>query len=324
VNNRTLGDGRFTVGISSGQHPTILSVGEIWCPSADRYIERRILVTTRWSLVIPGLVAKTKTEVQGTAVADSYDSGDPLYSTSSRYDPAKYRDRSMVGCIQGQLLVKDSAKVYGDVGTDTGVITVTSPAKVGDKPWVNGGSSGLQSGHSTTDLEMSFPDVSAPALTWITSIPASKVLSNANYKVVDYTLASGTLLVRSNVTLYVEQTIYFNGGELVIEPGGHLDLYFGSQFYAQGTSKLNTNGTPDQLTILGVGPNAKEVYLQDTTYVTGTIYAPHAKMYVQGDSQFCGAGACNELVLQGLAKFHYDEMLARTAQPYKITSWNEL
>jgi Tfp pilus assembly protein PilX len=324
TNTAALNGARYVVAMTSATEPVILSSGSVWCPTANRFIERRVQVTTKKVPVLPGLVAKSKIEVQNSARADSFDSSNPAFSTSGRYDAAKYSDLSMLGALSGQTIVKDSAKVYGSVGSDTGTISVSSPAKVGTKAFVNGASTGLQAGHSTMDLSYTYPTIAAPSLTW-TAIPggANKTLGpDRNYKVTSYT-GSGILTIKGKVVLYCTSEFHPTGGSIVIESGASLELYYGSQFYAEGTFKLNVNGTADQCSIKGVS-GASEVYLQGDSRVVATITAPNAKMYLQDTAQFSGAGACNEVIVQGTAQFHFDEVLSRNRQPYMVTTWNEL
>src|SRR5688572_9731927 len=77
-----LGGGRYTVGIGNATPPDILSRGEVWCPSAGRYISRTILVgTQRQAGGAGGINSRGTIRLIGTnTYLDSFDSSDPLYS----------------------------------------------------------------------------------------------------------------------------------------------------------------------------------------------------------------------------------------------------
>src|SRR5207245_10442230 len=103
---------------------------------------------------------------------DSYDSGNPNYRdpVTGEY-PLNQPSRTKAGgdvCTDSVLtdtLNIGNANIKGSVKTGPGVNTIEIGANgtVGDRTWVEGGSLGLQTGHSATDFNVLFPPVSLPS-----------------------------------------------------------------------------------------------------------------------------------------------------------------
>ena len=213
---------------------------------------------------------------------------------------------------------------------------MSSPARVGDLAWVgNSANDGkVQSGHHILGLNLPVPTESVPVVAFFAyaALPGTVggtnydvVLNNINCNASTITLDNQKVIVMGNCILHVTDTFYAKGTTLLyITPGSKLDLYVGSQFYAQDSAQLNTGGRPSQFTYHGLSGNSQG-YIQASSRVVGTFSAPNTKIYVQDTAQFSGAGLCNELVFQGDSKFHYDESLnSGGAMAYQIASWTEL
>src|SRR5207245_1806179 len=61
-----------------------------------------------------------------------------------------------------------NANIKGNVRTGPGANTISigSNGSVGDRPWVEGGTLGIETGHSSTDFNVIFPDVVLPVATF--------------------------------------------------------------------------------------------------------------------------------------------------------------
>ncbi len=193
---RTIGDGTYTVRISnwtsggSNSAPIIESYGYMALPinvaSASRplfataggvagdvvvqtsYLKRGVRVATqRQATFARGMVAKDSIDMNGNNIrADSFDSTNPLYSTNGMYISSKARDNGHVA-VNASLtnsLSIGNADIYGRVSTGPGgTVSIGSQGAVGDAAWHAGNNSGIKSGWSSDDMNVSFPDVTRPA-----------------------------------------------------------------------------------------------------------------------------------------------------------------
>jgi hypothetical protein len=115
-----------------------------------------------------GIVALRDFNMNGNGVTtDSFDSSNPLYSTGGLYDSTKRRAHGDIATVSGLTnyvnLGLGNANIYGRALTGPGGTMDIGPnGSVGDLAWHNGGSSGVQTGYFSQDMNLSFPDVKAP------------------------------------------------------------------------------------------------------------------------------------------------------------------
>jgi hypothetical protein len=191
---RSIGDGTYTVRISnwtsggSNNAPVIESFGYVALPvavasvggplffgavgggvttTATGYLKRGVRVATkRDAIFAKGMVAKDSIDMNGNNIrADSFDSTNPIYSTNGLYIQSKARDKGDIA-VNSSLtnsLNIGNADIYGHVSTGPGgVIAIGSQGAVGDMAWHAGNNSGIKGGWSSDDMNVSFPDVTAP------------------------------------------------------------------------------------------------------------------------------------------------------------------
>jgi hypothetical protein len=163
--SRSLGAYRFVVLIDDGAVPTIHALGYGSTAFMTNEVSRHVIVTTRrlagmWM----GMVAKGGISLGPGSNMDSYNSGDPLYNTAGKYDPAKAKDSTFVGSVNGNVTSTGSgATLFGNVGT--GPSGSATGVNVGTAAFLSGGGTGIQAGHYNNDLSLQFPDVSPPFTT---------------------------------------------------------------------------------------------------------------------------------------------------------------
>ncbi|MBI5799411.1 MAG: hypothetical protein HZA92_01615 [Verrucomicrobia bacterium] len=178
--SRVLNGGNFIAAIQSGSTPTITVQGNLPKPlsSADM-ISRTIEVrTVGGALFARGLVARGTIDWNGNILADSFDSQNPAYSTGGLYDASKRKDNGSIGSVEGNVDVGANGTIYGTAGTGpTGTITTGPHGAVGDASYIAGGGTGVQTGHSQNDLNVSFPDATVPFTTGYT-IPSGGNVTN--------------------------------------------------------------------------------------------------------------------------------------------------
>lgn len=163
--SRSLNGGNYIAAIQGGTTPTITVQGNLPKPlSSTDMISRTIqLRTVGGSLFSRGLVARGTINWNGSILSDSFDSQNPAYSNNGLYDPARRRDNGSIGSVEGSVDVGANGIIYGTAGTGpTGSITTGAHGVVGDAAYIAAGSTGIQTGHSQNDLNVSFPDAAVP------------------------------------------------------------------------------------------------------------------------------------------------------------------
>lgn len=193
VNGWTLSNGSYTIARSVGSNsryevamdsfsqPSITSIGYVKEPISGVEIKRTVKVTTtRYGAGMRGIVARKYITMNGNTRIDSFDSDNPALSTNGRYDSTKAHDQGYAGAVSGNISA-DGDGIWGYVATGpNGTVT----GNVGDSTWM-AGHTGVQGGHYTKDLNVSFPDVTVPF-----SGGASSPLVNQSMTTTNYTFLS--------------------------------------------------------------------------------------------------------------------------------------
>jgi len=164
---RSLQSNYYIVNISATVPPTITATGYVNIPLyTDKYLARIVQCNTaRQGIFSKAIIAKEAINLKGNNInTDSFISTDPAYSTGGRYDPAKKRSHGDVATDSGvdNMLNVGNANIAGHISTGPGGdASVGANGTVGDLTWVNG-NTGVQSGYSADDMNVSFPEVKAP------------------------------------------------------------------------------------------------------------------------------------------------------------------
>jgi hypothetical protein len=369
VLERAVGDNFYVVGISnwvsSNSAPIILSRAYMSTPLLTAssshallatagtgdgtptvtYLVRGVKANTKAdALFTKGLVAKGKIDLNGNNIkTDSFDSGDPLYSTNGQYDESKNKDNGDVATNSGltNSVNVGNANIKGHVSTGPGgSVKIGSNGTVGSEAWVDGGNKGIQEGWVTDDMNVSFPDVAAP---YNNGLPPSGgevggtsyhyVLSGGNWQINgDMSLNSQKkVLVTGNATLYVTGDVSLSGNAYFeIATNASLKLFVGgANASIGGNGVLNRTGQAINFIYYGL-PSNTSLNLSGNGEFIGVIYAPNANFTLNGggseESDFIGASVTKTATLYGHYSFHYDENLARVGpfRSFIITTWDEM
>ena len=345
--SRDLGGGdRFQTRISVATPPTIESTGFVKIPlESNEFVSRRVRVNTQGgSMYMKAMVAKGQINLNGNNIAtDSFDSGNPLYSTGGAYDPGKRKANGDVATNSGLVnsLNVGNADIYGKVSTGPGgSISVGSNGGAGSLAWFAAGNNGIQPGYSSDDMNVSFPDVTAPFAIGLPPIAGivggtnyNYVLSSTDYKMSSFSMsgsANNRMLITGNARLYVTGNVSLSGSSsIVIAPGASLKLYVaGASTSLGGKGIVNGSASATNFAYYGM-PSNTSVSFSGNAAFTGTIYAPSAALSLGGGGStvydFVGASVSNTVTMNGHFKFHYDEMLGRqnNGASYTLVSWNE-
>jgi hypothetical protein len=275
-----------------------------------------------------GMLAKGGISFSSHVLLDSFDSGNPNYSTGGQYDPAKASDNCVLGTISDSptaISAGGGALIKGTVHTGpTGVVNLGGSSSVGDAAWVNGGNMGIESGHWLKDMTMVFPDVVAPQ--GAGAPPAAGSYQGTNYTYVlsgshsFYQMSalnlSGSqkmIITGTNVTLYVTGDVAVSGSASIsFAPGASLAMYVGGANCSLSGHGVVNGGNALQFQYYGLSSNTSFICSSGVTFV-GTIYAPEADFSLSG-TEYIGASVTKTVTMQGGGNFHFDENV-RNAGP---------
>lgn len=174
--------------------PTILSIGTaFWSGNDISYggpASRKVFVQTVGdSSASGGMTAQYIINFNGTkCTVDSYNSSDPTASywhSTWFYNGKNFgtytntlRTANVVVGTDGQLLQADGVNIYGYANTGPGgTVSLKNGGTVGDLNWIGPDPShplnyGIQSGHQRDDMNILFPDVTAPSPGTWNPVPA--------------------------------------------------------------------------------------------------------------------------------------------------------
>lgn len=350
------GQHSYQVTISPAIPPVIVSLGSVPAPmtpssffgwiggstaSAPPPVRRKVRVDTTMDPLFGGgaMVAEGQIDMSGNNVeTDSFDSGNPLYSTGGKYDPAKAKDNGDVA-TNSELLNSVSvgnANIKGHVKTGPhGSVSIGPNGSVGDAAWVNSGSKGVKSGWVSDDMNVDFPPVKVPFTSGY-GTPGAGSLGGTNYNYVlgagnhKLSSVSGKVLVTGHATLYVTDSVNFSGQDvLVIAPGASLKLYVGAPTAKLTGKGILNDGSALSFQYYGLPSNTSLAFSGNAAF-TGVIYAPSAAFTLGGGGSttydFVGSSVTKTVKMNGHFKFHYDEILKRSgpSRGLIVASWNEL
>lgn len=331
VKQRTLGEGSYTVSISTNADPTIISTGSARVPPGNTYLSRTVTVFCRRQSVRAGILAKSKITFSGTnsVIVDSFDSRVGPYSFLTHKDGALLMCN---GAAAGSVDI-GTAKVYGKAATGPGgTVTVDNlnGGALGDLGWHAASNTGIQTGTTSDDVNASFPSNSPPTGFFLT--PSGGTVGGTNYTYVldsgSYQRSSfvigagGKAIVTGNVDLYVTGDFVLSGTSyLWIAPGASLKIYVGGKFLVSGSGIANGTGLPANLTVLGLNGNTTCAYSGSSAFV-GTINCPEAAVAVSGSGGIYGSATAKTIIVSGGAALHYDEALGASGR-YVVETWNE-
>ena len=344
LKTRTIDGQPCIVGISTSMPPVIVAQGQVQAPQSTNQISRTIKVTTVLnSLFAKGMVARLNVTLNGNNISvDSYDSGDPNYSTNGRYDPAKRKDNGTVATNSGDpnMFSTGNANIWGKIATGPGGLASAGPNScIGNNAWHTAGGKGIQPGAATDDMNQSFFDVTCP-VSLSSFAPSSGTANGTNYDYVigpgDWVLSGsktlgGKVIVTGNARLLVTSGVSFSGSDfLYIAPGASLQLYVSAQKATLGGQGIqNDTGTPSSFVYYGLPTNTSLSYSGNAA-MSGAVYAPNADFTMGGGGQntydFSGACVTRTITMNGKFNFHYDERLGISGPNWGFiaTSWNEV
>ncbi len=340
---RSLESGYYTVSFTTTKPPTITATGYAKVPLTSSSVLNRTVVCTTTSdfLFTKGIVAKGVIDMNGNNVqTDSFDSAT---ATGGVYSAGAAKSGGDVATNAGvaNALNVGQADIYGHGATGPGgSISVGANGGVGERAWVLANQGKMQPGWTTSDMNVSFPDVSAP-FSGGYSTPAggtvgttayTYVLNSGNYQLSSVSL-SGTskVYVSGAAVWYVTGNFSMSGqSQIILATGASLKLFVaGASTSLGGKGVVNNSGKADNFSYWGLPTNTSLSMSGNAAFI-GTIYAPSAAFTLAGGgnttTDFIGASVTGSVRMLGHFNFHYDELLGRqgASRGYIVNSWNEI
>jgi hypothetical protein len=302
-------------------------------PQVSRRIEAVVRPVSAFDQAIMsvGVVDLTNQNI----VVDSYDSSDPTKSTNGLYDVTKRQENGDVA-TDGQLIDAGNAHIFGDVATNAGTVSGAAnitgvertdfyqePIPIGAPTWGSVNSSVTTvNGNSTITASATKSSAASRYILSGISLSGSKTL----------TIAGASDGSQTYVEIYVTGDISVSGtGQIVIQPGVSVTIYFAGNVDISGNGVLNGNNQPGDLMLYGIQPpsNVSEhVSFGGNSQITASIYAPGHDVTVNGggtNGHVYGSIVGKTVTMTGVTNLHYDESLGETGviNNYKIVSWFE-
>ena len=323
-------------------------------PGSTLTLGRSVVIQTiKDPLFNVAMAAAGGIDLKGNNIAaDSFDSGDTNYSNGGLYPTGDVSKTKAGGDICTDSTLADSlsvanANIKGSVKTGPGVNTITIGANgtVGDRAWVEGGNLGIQPGHSATDFNVVFQDVTLPTdAVWLpasSALPGFNTINGVTYNYIfkndgDYTVnnLNGNVYVSTNahVRLKIMSSLNTSSQVIRIDPNNaYLQIFMvGDTFSLGGSAYIdNMSGHAERFFLFGL-PSCTTITFGGNGNFYGGIYAPEATFNLGGGGNntwdFVGGSVTALVVMNGHFNFHYDENLRRVgpSRGYIPKSWREV
>ena len=286
-------------------------------PFASRLIE---VVVKPVSAFTKALVTEVSAHVPGSAgVVDSFDSRDPLKSTSGQYDPAKRQSNGTVA-TNGTVFTIDGI-IYGDASTNGGSLAPSANV------------TGTVRNDVHTDLQpVAAPTWTASGGTPTTVTGASTVNAGTAGSPVRVKLnkISGSLTLAPGAGGFVDVWVTGNiTGSITVQAGVQARIWFeGNVSVGAGDIDNQTNRAAN-LEFFGVNPpsgQSRSIDISPSGNFICAIYAPGHDLNVNGNPDLIGSFVTRTIDVNGNCSVHYDESLADdpgVISDFKVASWLE-
>ncbi len=251
--------------------------------------------------------------MSGNGVTDSYDSSTGAYGGANiKLNGDSVTNSNAIPAIT----LGGNARIKGDAATGTsGTVSLTGNAVV--------------SGTTSNAANESFTAVTVPStLTALSSLGtlSSGTLNAGDYKYTDITVTDNdSLTINGAVRLYLTSTgtaLDLSGNaEVIIGPGGSLDLYSEGNVSITGNGTINDGGSQNVSAVEFYGTSTCTSFVMSGNGVLdGVVYAPAADVNISGNGTLYGGVVGNSFTSSGNGGLHYDEQLATSgpSSGYKL------
>lgn len=346
---RTNGYYQVTIITNDLANPLILSTGYVFGPLSSPIVKRTVQVRAQpitKSTPSAGMMVTDTVDLKGFGVTtDSFQSTNLTLFPGGIYNAANALDHGDVASISAQTnaLNLGNGKVKGTVHTGpNGKAQTGSQGSVGDKAYVNGGSTGIETGHELHDATQTYPDATLPDtgnLVWQTAVAGSNFINGVSYKYVlsdarpwkIANLDGSVYVTKPGVKIWVQNAFNLpNNGQIMIPAGNSLSMYVSAPSATiGGNGVINATGVSSSFQYYGLPSNTALNISANAAFV-GLIYAPQAVFTLGGGGNntydYIGACITKATKMNGHFNFHFDEATSTYLQlfGYSAKSWDEL
>jgi hypothetical protein len=319
--------------------PTVIALASV-NSGADAPVNKMLELTLgRRSHFAAGLVAQDSITFNGNKTSvDSWNSGSATspvaYSATVRNDHGSVASMS----VQTNAMLVNQADIWGYVATGG------SAPQVGKNGSIRGATTpvGVQidPNRVSTDFCVNLGSITAPTGgTSISPIGGTMTLgalgTTTSWQCTSISLqGSDVLTILGQVTLVLTAgsglpALDLEGSSTIhIPAGSSLTLYVQGDVKIAGNATLgNDNIQPISCQFWGTNGSAgaQNIELTGKGSLVGVVYAPNAKVKLDGDGDMMGSIIAYDITLTGNAAYHYDESLASYGDAgYGVTKWREV
>lgn len=348
----------YTVYVTnSAGGPVIRSTGYVpnssWA-GTGKPLSRTILVgTTTDPYFNAAMAALGNIDLKGNNIAtDSFDSSAtnyPGYWTNT----IRMANGDVVTdtTITNSDLNVGNANVAGHIKTGpNGILLFNANASVGDLPWVDLPTPGIEPGYYRNDMNVKFRDVQLPNVSWLNpgtaGVGGQGTAPDGNSYSHIFTAAatggyyilndSGDIYVGTNVSVTVKvinSVGTFAPNNLYVAGtganSGKFVAYVDCPNINLGTSDKPQSGIAGNMVFLGT-TNVTSLSYKGNGDFTGAMYMPEADFQLAGGGSgiidFIGSSVTRTVQMNGHYHFHYDEALKKWSpdNDYIAAGWREL
>jgi len=263
----------------------------------SKKVEEALVLAAAGSPFNGAAFVNSNISLQGNVLVDSWNSAQGPYAQTSQQSGGNIGTN--LG-TNGIVELQGNVTVAGNVSLGTG----GSPASI-----QAGGSSSYIS--SSVNAPQTYPFQTPPS-----GINQGDISYGSNTSA---TLAPGTyrnLSLSGDSTVQLQPGNYVFTGDISLEgnsqilvpSNGQAVFYTGGDIHLTGNSISNTPQRPQNLVIFG-GPGTTEVHISGNGSAYMALYAPAAKIEINGNAGIFGAIVADSLSMQGNAGIHFDQSL---------------
>jgi hypothetical protein len=258
--------------------------------------------------------------LESNVLIDSFNPDLGTYASQAAALGTGYVDAGAVVISNGDIVVKSSTNVYGDVhaGESSDLTRKASSS-------VDGTIQNL-----TTPRPL--PPVTEPVLPqtmpWTVPGGGSSTLSPGLYGFTSVSVGTGAqATIRGPATLVVDDFGLRSNSTLTFDTsGGPIALYISGAFSLDSNSAIVTPGaSAADLSLYLTGGGGQTAVLNSNSKYHGSIYAPGVTVDIRSNFEVFGAVAAGHVIVNSNVRIHFDESLRALGQPneqFEAATWS--
>jgi hypothetical protein len=247
--------------------------------------------------------------MRNTACTDSYN------SDSGSYDSTVLLEMGSIG-TDGEIIMANTANVYGDATTTGGTITLDGSATItGD------------TSSSEDPIDMDFADSSDYAWAETNSLAPSGFTGSYFYDPTTDALSlnNDDTLVLSDGVYYFSSLTLGQAASLQIAPGANVEIYMTGDLTIGQFSSVNHAGSAADLAVYSQGSTLN---LGQHTEFIGAFFGPTTSIVVENNTNIYGSLVGGSVNIENSACIHFDrsllKLITKEIERMAIVAWREI